>query len=100
EREADEKRDCGHGSDDFEQLTAFVAERDEDVLARYVDGVPIPPEELEAKIADLTRAAKAVPVLFGASARGIGVAELMDAAVKFLPAPQGRVDEPLSGVVF
>lgn len=97
EREAGEKGDFG---DWKEQLTAFVAERDESVLARYVDGVPIPPVELEAKIADLTRNAKAVPVLFGASAREIGVAELMDAAVRFLPAPQGRADEPLSGVVF
>src|SRR5690606_28594007 len=40
------------------------------------------------------------PVLFGASSKGIGIQQLMDAVNVYLPAPAANQDAPLSGVVF
>ncbi|MBO9607330.1 MAG: TetM/TetW/TetO/TetS family tetracycline resistance ribosomal protection protein [Paenibacillaceae bacterium] len=77
-----------------------MAECDDRVLERYLAGEAIAPPEARAIAGELARRAELHPLLYGASSKGIGVAELLQAAVDFLPPPAGQADKPLSAVVF
>ncbi|GMK41774.1 tetracycline resistance protein [Paenibacillus sp. CCS19] len=81
-------------------LTESIAERDEALLTRYLDTGSLSVSELTEHLLPAVREAALYPVLFGASARGIGIEPLLDAMVTLLPAPQGDAQGPLSGVVF
>lgn len=82
------------------ELIEAIAERDDELLARYLEHGELPERELADALAAGARQAALFPVLFGASGRGIGLERLMDAMVDWLPPPSGDADAPLSGIVF
>ena len=86
------------------KLIETVAESDEALLDRFIaEGTPTGAAALASWQADSARLAQRgelFPVLFGASNKGIGIAQLLDAVNQYLPAPQADRDGPLSGVVF
>ncbi|MET0852273.1 MAG: elongation factor G [Candidatus Rokuibacteriota bacterium] len=73
-----------------DKLVETVAETDDDLLAKYLEeGAIGEPEMLEA----LKRAVASgdlVPVLAASAARSIGIAPLLDLAIKELPSPADR----------
>jgi ribosomal protection tetracycline resistance protein len=85
-----------------EALADRLAEFDEATLERYVAVGCVDDAFVQARLTALTRAGEAFPVLFGASARaGLGVRELLNAVVEFLPAPgAAKAETPFSAVVF
>ena len=79
-----------------EKLLEAVAEQDESLLRKYVDGRQISEEEIRSAIRKATLALKITPVLCGASFKNKGVQPLLDAVVDYLPSP---VDlPPVTGV--
>ncbi len=86
------------------ELLETVAQSDEALLDRFIaEGPPGTTAALAGWQADFARLAQRgelFPVLFGASNKGIGIAQLLDAVNRYLPAPQADRDGPLSGVVF
>ncbi|QAY67641.1 GTP-binding protein [Paenibacillus protaetiae] len=81
-------------------LWEALAERDEQLLERYVSGGEIAPSEWKSTAAEWARSGRIFPLLYGAASKGIGIASLLDAIAGYLPAPAGGADAPLSGVVF
>lgn len=81
----------------FTALVEAVAERDEELLQQYINGEA---EDWKGRASAMTRAAELFPVLYGASGKGLGVTELMDAIIDYLPEPGGNAEAPLSGIVF
>jgi elongation factor G len=79
-----------------EKLLEAVAEQDESLLKKYVDGGQISEEEIRAAIRKATLALKVTPVLCGAAFRNKGVQRLLDAVVDFLPSPADL--PPVTGV--
>ena len=73
------------------ELLDGVAEYDEDVTDRYLQGTEIPAAALRRAIRAATIDVRAVPVLCGAALRNKGVQPLLDAVVDYLPSP---VDVP------
>jgi len=82
------------------ELVEKIAELDDALLERFFERGDLADDELMPALRDNARSAKLVPVLYGASNRGIGVDALMDAIVELLPAAAGDSDAALSGVVF
>ncbi|MEJ5298184.1 MAG: elongation factor G [Armatimonadota bacterium] len=79
-----------------EKLYESLAEVDDHLLERYLEGHPASEEELVAAVRQATIRGTAVPVLCGTAFKNKGVQLLMDAIVDFLPSP---VDiGPVSGV--
>ncbi|HEX9532627.1 MAG TPA: elongation factor G [bacterium] len=70
-----------------EKMVDAVAEMDDDLTAKYINGRPLSEEEIRRGLRLGTISAKLVPVLAGSSFRNKGVQPLLDAVVDYLPAP-------------
>jgi elongation factor G len=69
------------------KLLEAVAEQDDAVMEKYLDGKELTREEIIATIRKATVANKFVPVTCGSSYKNKGVQKLLDAIVAFMPAP-------------
>ena len=79
------------------ELMEKVAELDDDLMEKYLDGGELTIDEIKAAIRKGTIANKFVPVLCGTSYRNKGVQKLLDAIVDYMPSP---VDiPPIKGTV-
>ena len=79
-----------------EALIEAVADTDESVMEKYLEGKEITPDELRAAIRVATLQSKVVPVLCGTAFKNKGVQTLHDAVVDFLPSPLDK--PPVEGV--
>ncbi len=70
-----------------ERLVEAVAEADEDLADKYLEGEEITQAEMIAGLKQGIADGLIVPVLFGASTSEIGTADLLNAIVDFLPSP-------------
>jgi elongation factor G len=68
-------------------LLERVAETDEELTLKYLEGEEITTEELIAALRRATIESKLVPVLCGSSLKNKGVQAMLDAVVTFLPSP-------------
>jgi elongation factor G len=71
-----------------EILLEKVAETDEDLTIKYLEGEEITAEELRRALRQATLKGEVVPVLCGSALRNKGVQPLLDAVVDYLPSPQ------------
>ena len=103
-----------------EKFLETLAEADDAVMEKYLEGEELSVEELEAAIRRATLADKINPVLCGTAFKNKGVQPLLDAVVKYLPSPldidgiqghdakdeekvivrQPSDDEPFSGLAY
>ena len=70
-----------------ERLTEAVAETDDDLTMKYLEGETLTQEELTNGLKKAVASGVIVPVLAGAATSGAGVKELMDAVVDYMPSP-------------
>lgn len=69
------------------ELLEVVAEQDEELMVKYLDGEELTIEEIKAAIRKATISNKMVPVACGTSYKNKGVQKLLDAIVDYMPAP-------------
>jgi elongation factor G len=69
------------------ELIEAVADSDEDVMHKYLEGEEITIPELKRAIRKATIAMQVFPVLCGSSFKNKGVQTLLDAVVDYLPSP-------------
>jgi len=70
-----------------EQMIETVAEFDDEVLEKYLNGESLTSDEIQRAIRAGTLSLKITPVLCGASFRNKGVQPLLDAVLAYLPSP-------------
>lgn len=70
-----------------QQLVEKLAEFDDNILEKYLEGQEITVPEIQQAVRQLTIQNKAVPVLCGSSFKNKGVQMLLDAVVDYLPSP-------------
>ncbi len=68
-------------------LVEAAIEHDDTLIAKYLAGEELTPEEIRHAIRAATIKMKLVPVLVGASFKNKGVQALLDAVIDYLPAP-------------
>ena len=68
-------------------LVEAVAETDDTLMEKYLDGKPLTVEEIKKAIRKQTIACKMNPVICGSSYKNKGVQPLLDAVIDYLPAP-------------
>jgi elongation factor G len=70
-----------------EKLLETLAEYDEGIMMKYLEGEEIPEEEIKRAIRKATLEVRITPVLCGSSYKNKGVQLLLDAIVDYLPSP-------------
>ncbi|MGI6450885.1 MAG: elongation factor G [Desulfitobacteriia bacterium] len=70
-----------------EKLLEAVAEVDEELMMKYLEGEEISEQEIKTAIRKGTIGLKFIPVLCGSSFKNKGVQPLLDAVVDYLPSP-------------
>ena len=70
-----------------ENLLENVAEHDEELMVKYLEGEEISPEDIIRAIRTATINVEITPVLCGSSYKNKGVQPLLDAIVDYLPSP-------------
>ena len=74
-----------------EKLLEAIADSDEALMEKYLDGGEITVEEVQSAVRQATLAGAIVPVLAGSAFKNKGVQPLLDAVVDYLPSP---LDKP------
>jgi ribosomal protection tetracycline resistance protein len=83
------------------RLIDLLADHDDAFLASYVDEeTTVSYRRLRGELAAQTGKGLVHPVFFGSAIPGAGVDELISGITELLPAAEGDVDGPVSGVVF
>ncbi len=80
-----------------EALLESVAETDEELMDKYLEGGELTEAEIKAAIRKATIANEMVPVLCGSSYRNKGVQNMLDAVIDFMPSPLDV--PPITGTV-
>ena len=70
-----------------DKLIEAVAETDEELMMKYLDGEELSKEEIKAALRKATISNEIVPVVCGSSYKNRGVQKLLDAIVDYMPAP-------------
>jgi len=102
-----------------DKLIEAVAESDEELMMKYLEGEELTEEEIKRGIRKATIAVKMIPVLCGSAFKNKGVQLLLDAVVDYMPAPievpaikgvnpetgaedkrEARDDEPFAALAF
>ncbi len=69
------------------QLVETIAENDDDVLHKFLEGEAISADELRASLRKSTIGLKLFPVVLGTAFKNKGIQPLLDAVVDYLPSP-------------
>jgi ribosomal protection tetracycline resistance protein len=87
-------------ADLIDSMAVAAADLNDDIALAYMDGDEIDPDLQEATIRGGVCNQKIVPIFCGAAQKGLGVPEVLDGLLRFLPRASERSTEDLSGLVF
>ncbi|NIO17232.1 MAG: elongation factor G [Deltaproteobacteria bacterium] len=87
-------RDAANAS--REKMIELISDVDESIMAKYVDGEAVSPEEIREVVRKGTVEFKIVPILCGSAFKNKGVQTLLDAVVDYLPSPEDI--PPIKGI--
>lgn len=81
-----------------EILAEAVAEADDDILTKYLDGETLSDDDLRQALKSALEKDLTVPVLAGSALKNVGIGNLLDFFVQYAPTPQ--VQEGKSALIF
>jgi elongation factor G len=80
-----------------EKMVESVAEQDEELMMKYLDGESLTEEEIRTGLRIGTINVKITPVICGSSYKNKGVQEMLDAVIEYMPSPLDI--PPIEGVI-
>lgn len=83
-----------------ETLCEAIVETDDDLLAQFLEGESLAFQALNQALMRATAKSTLFPVVAGVAKSGVGITELLDALVTYLPQAEDRSQMPFSAVVF
>ena len=69
------------------KMLEAVAEVDDSLLVKYLEGEEISPAEIRAVLRQATLDVKIIPVMLGSAFKNKGVQQLLDSVIEFMPSP-------------
>ena len=77
-----------------QRLVEDISETDDELLEKFLDGKELSTDEIKKALRNGIRERKIFPILYGSSTRQIGVAQLLDAIIDYLPSPldEGEIE--------
>jgi elongation factor G len=83
-------------ADARDQMIQSLADLDDAIAEKYLEGAEIPEADIKAAIRKATIAVKMIPVLAGTALRNKGIHPLLDSVIDYLPSPADL--PPVQGV--
>ena len=84
-----------------ERLIEAVAETDDDLVTKYLDGEEIAHEEITSAVMKAIVSGEIVPVLVGSATMNHGMQELLEVVIEYIPSPvegkKARSNNPATG---
>jgi len=80
----------GRAEEFREQLVEAVAETDDNLIAKYLEGEQLTDEEIRNGLRAATIGGQVVPILVGSALKNLGSNRLLDAICYYLPSPKDR----------
>ena len=71
-----------------EKLVEGVAEINDELMVKYLEGEEITPDEIRRALEEGSKSGRIVPILTGAALQNVGPRELLDALCYYLPSPK------------
>jgi elongation factor G len=73
-----------------EKLVECVAETDDNLIAKYLEGTELTEDEIRGALRAATIKGELVPILAGSALQSKGIAELIEAILNYLPSPKDK----------
>jgi elongation factor G len=73
-----------------EKLVECVAETDDNLIAKYLEGTELTEDEIRGALRTATIKGKLVPILAGSALQSKGIVELIEAILNYLPSPRDK----------
>ena len=73
-----------------EKLVECVAETDDNLIAKYLEGTELTEDEIRGALRAATIKGKLVPILAGSALQSKGIVELIEAILNYLPSPKDK----------
>ncbi len=83
-----------------DRLTELLAELSDEAAEVYINGETLEETQAAALLHQAVYDRKLTPVLYGASLLSVGISELLDAVVDYLPPASQKQSESLAGLIF
>ena len=83
-----------------ETIIEQLIEYDDLLMEDYLEGIPLDFTLLENLLKNNIASFNTLPVIMGVAKNGLGIIELMDCIINYLPASSGDKNKPLSALVF
>ena len=83
----------------MEEAISILGDHNDMILEKYYDG-KLTPEFICTELQIQAKAAKVYPIFMGTALKGIGIKELLNGIIDYLPAPASADNEELSALVY
>lgn len=84
----------------YQTMLELLAGLDDGLMEKYCREQEITTQDIFEGLRRVTSRGRAFPVLLGSTLQGIGVTQLLNAVVDFLPPPQGDLTSPFQGIIY
>lgn len=92
--------DCWNENHIQEEIFESIANTNDAILEKYLNDETVSFRELDDELKVAVGRFQLVPILMGAAKNMLGVNELLDAVVSYMPLAKGNEDKPFSALVF
>lgn len=92
--------DCWNENHIQEEIFESIANTNDAILEKYLNDETVSFRELDDELKAAVGSFQLIPILMGAAKNMLGVNELLDAVVSYMPLAKGNEDEPFSALVF
>lgn len=83
----------------IEDIVVLLGEENEDIINKFYDGT-LTLDEIKSEVIIQSNSGQIYPILFGTAIDGIGIEELLNALIDYIPAPKNLDDEDFSALVY
>lgn len=87
-------------SDQLEEQIEKLAEKDDELLEKYLNEEAINSKQKQASLAKSVQTRQLFPILCGVAKNNMGVEALLNAIIQYFPDANTDIDAPTSGVVY
>lgn len=83
----------------IEDIVSVLSEENEDIINEFYNKT-LTIDKLKSEVIIQAKESKIYPVLFGVAIDGVGIKELLDGILNYIPAPKNLDTEPFSALVY